>query len=216
MAWQVTPNAEASSFCIWHGSSSSNACNSASSKVFGLPSRGRSATSKSPSLKWRNQSLHVVSLTAASSQTFWSSQYALVTVFFEWKKKINISRKWRLFGTNSDIFTQPKVYDAKTKSPVCQNGLFTICLSLVHDVLDGSKSTSTYCWSYLLTNSGNLIAHRIHWVEGRLCWEIDIIWLKKLIFTIRIVVYWRKYFRCYVVISIYYRMEFKTLIFTFR
>ena len=27
----------------------------------------------------------------------------------------------------SDIFTQPKVYDAKTKSLMRQNGLFTIC-----------------------------------------------------------------------------------------
>ena len=41
------------------------------------------------------------------------------------------------------------------------NGLFTICLSLVHDVLDRAKSTSTYCWSHLLTNSGNLVAHLI-------------------------------------------------------
>ena len=41
-----------------------------------------------------------------------------------------------LFSTKSDIFTQPKVYDAKTKSLMCQNGLFTICLSLVHAVLD--------------------------------------------------------------------------------
>ena len=53
------------------------------------------------------------------------------------------------------------MYDAKTKSLMCQNGLFTICLSLVHVVLDRSKSTSTYCWSHLLTNSGNLVAHLI-------------------------------------------------------
>ena len=66
-----------------------------------------------------------------------------------------------LFGTKSDIFTQPKVYDAKTKSLMCQNGLFSICLSLVHDVLDTSKSTSTYCLSHLFTNSGNLVAHLV-------------------------------------------------------
>ena len=42
-----------------------------------------------------------------------------------------------------------------------RNSLFTICLSLVHDVFDMSKSTSTYCWSHLLTNSGNLVAHLI-------------------------------------------------------
>ena len=47
---------------------------------------------------------------------------------------------------------------------MCQNGLFTICLSLVHDVLDMSKSTSTYCWSHLFTNSGNLVAHLIHFI----------------------------------------------------
>ena len=51
-------------------------------------------------------------------------------------KKTNTSRKLRLFGTKSDISMQPKVYDAKTKSLMCQNGLFTICLSLDHDVLD--------------------------------------------------------------------------------
>ena len=44
---------------------------------------------------------------------------------------------------------------------MCQNGLFTICLSLVHDVLDMSESTSTYCWSHLFTNSVNLVAHLI-------------------------------------------------------
>ena len=60
-----------------------------------------------------------------------------------------------------DIFTQPKVYDAKTKSLLCQNSLFTICLSLVHDVLDMSKSTSTYCRSHLFISSGNLVAHLI-------------------------------------------------------
>ena len=53
-------------------------------------------------------------------------------------------------------------YDAKTKSLMCKNGLFTICLSLVHGVLDRSKSTSTYCWIHLLTNSGNLVAHLIY------------------------------------------------------
>ena len=53
------------------------------------------------------------------------------------------------------------IYDAKTKSLMCQNSLFTICLSLVHDVLDRSKSTSTYCWIHLLTNSENIVAHLI-------------------------------------------------------
>ena len=139
MAWRVTPNAEASSSCVWHESSSSNASNSASSMVFGIPSRGWSSTLKSPSLKRWNQSRHVVSLRAASPQTFWSPRYTSAAVFFEWKKKINTSRKWRLFGTKSDISTQPKVYDAKTKSLMCQNGLFTICPSLLHGVLDMSN-----------------------------------------------------------------------------
>ena len=44
---------------------------------------------------------------------------------------------------------------------MCQSGLFTICLSLDHDVLDMSKSTSTYYWSHLFTNSRNLVAHLI-------------------------------------------------------
>ena len=77
-------------------------------------------------------------------------------IFFNWEKKINTSGKWILFGRKLDIFTQPKVHDAKTKSLMCQNGLFTICLSLIHDVLDMSKWTSTYCWSHLFANSGNL------------------------------------------------------------
>ena len=41
---------------------------------------------------------------------------------------------------------------------MCQNGSFIICKSLVHDVLDMSKSTSTYCWRHPLTNSENLVA----------------------------------------------------------
>ena len=55
--------------------------------------------------------------------------------------------------------------NAKTKSLMCQNDLFTICLSLVHEVLDMSKSTSTYCWSHLFINSGNLVAHLIIFVS---------------------------------------------------
>ena len=47
---------------------------------------------------------------------------------------------------------------------MCQNGLFTICLGLVHDVLDGSKSTNNYCWSHLLKSSGNLVAQLIIFV----------------------------------------------------
>ena len=39
----------------------------------------------------------------------------------------------------NDIVANP-TYDAKTKSIMCQNGLLTICLSLVHDVSDMSKS----------------------------------------------------------------------------
>ena len=39
------------------------------------------------------------------------------------------------FGTKSDIFTQPKVYEAEIRSLMCQSGLFFICLSLVHGVL---------------------------------------------------------------------------------
>ena len=48
---------------------------------------------------------------------------------------MNTSRKLRSFGIKSDISTQPKVYDTKTKSLMCQIGLFTTCLSLVDDVL---------------------------------------------------------------------------------
>ena len=111
-------------------------------------------SSKLPSLKRQNQSQHVVSLRAASPWTFWSSRCALAAVFFEWKKKINTPRKRRLIGTKSDIFTQPKVYDAKTKSLMCQNGLFTICLSLLHDVLYMSKSTSIYAWAIYWQTAG--------------------------------------------------------------
>ena len=78
----------------------------------------------------------------------------------------------KLFCTKSDIFTQPKVYDAETKSLMCQNGLFTICLSLVHNVLDRSKSTSTYCWSFKskLTSSGELEDWRL---SSSLRWTYD-------------------------------------------
>ena len=50
---------------------------------------------------------------------------------------------------------------AGTHTHTHTNGLFTICLSLVHDIFDMSTSTSTYCWIYLLTNSGNLVEHSI-------------------------------------------------------
>ena len=33
-------------------------------------------------------------------------------------------------------FHTPKVYDAKTKSLICQNGLFSTYLSMIRDVLD--------------------------------------------------------------------------------
>ena len=49
------------------------------------------------------------------------------------------------------------------KSLMCQNGLFIICLRLIHDVLDRWKSTRTYCWIHLFTNSGNLVAHLTLW-----------------------------------------------------
>ena len=49
---------------------------------------------------------------------------------------------------------------------MCQNGVFTICLSLVHDVSDKLKSARTYCWSHLLTNSGNLVTHLIYINKG--------------------------------------------------
>ena len=157
MAWRVTPNAESSSSCVWQGSSSSSASNSASSKV------SKDGRQHRNHRLWRDGTNHgtLFNLDQHLRKIF-GALNALQPLFSsKWKKKINTSRKWRLFSTKSDIFTQPKAYDAKTKSLMCQQGLFTICLSLLHDVLDRSKSTSTYCWSHLLTNSGNLVAHLI-------------------------------------------------------
>ena len=54
---------------------------------------------------------------------------------------------------------------------MCQNGLFTICLSLVYNVLDVSKSTSIYCWNHLLTNSGNLVVHLIFFFSNSITRE---------------------------------------------
>ena len=62
----VTPNVSASSFCIWHESSSNNASNSASSYTFGLPLCSLSSTSNSPFLNFWNHSRQLLSLKAAS------------------------------------------------------------------------------------------------------------------------------------------------------
>ena len=51
----VTPNVNASSFCVWHKSSSNNS-NSVSSYTFGFPLRSLSSTSNSPFLNFWNYS----------------------------------------------------------------------------------------------------------------------------------------------------------------
>ena len=65
-----------------------------------------------------------------------------------------------------------------TKTIWCQNKITNVSNGLlVHDVLDISKSTSTYCWSHLLTNSGNLVAHLIHAFEWLVRSE-EITWVR--------------------------------------
>ena len=59
--WWSTPNAFANSSKVWVESSSSNACNSASLNFSGGFPRSLLLRSKSPLLKRRNQSVHVVS-----------------------------------------------------------------------------------------------------------------------------------------------------------
>ena len=58
----VTSNVRASSFCVWHESSSNNASNSASSYTFGLSLRSLSSTSNSPFLNFWNHSRQFLSL----------------------------------------------------------------------------------------------------------------------------------------------------------
>lgn len=105
--------------------------------------------------------MHVFTLLISSLWTCCCFQCDPAAVFFDWMKKVNISRKWRLFDTKSDISAQPKVHDGIRKSLICQGGLFTTYLSLVHYALVMSQSTTTYYWNHLFKNSGNLVAHLI-------------------------------------------------------
>ena len=100
---------------------------------------------------------------------FWKNSYKWIIEMNEIneRRKSTFPANVDCLAQKSQIFTQPKVYDTKTKSLMCQNGLFTMCLSLIHDVLGMSKSNSTYCWSHLLTNSGNLVAHLIIITKGK-------------------------------------------------
>jgi len=79
----VTPNVSASSFCVWHESSSNNAFNSAS---FGLPLRSLSSMSNSPFLNFWNYSRQLLSLKAASSYASRSNLWASAADFFKLKK----------------------------------------------------------------------------------------------------------------------------------
>ena len=81
-----TPNALANCLRVGVESSSSNACNSASTNFFGGFPRSVLLRSKSPLLKRWNQSLHVVSDKACSPKTFTRIRWLSATVFFELKK----------------------------------------------------------------------------------------------------------------------------------
>ena len=79
--------------------------------------------------------------------------------FFEWKKKINTSRKWRLFDTKWGIFTQPKVYNAKNKITNVSKRFVYHMSELGSWRFGCVKIDQHYCWSHPFTNSGNLVAH---------------------------------------------------------
>lgn len=66
------------------------------------------------------------------TKTFYNSLplYLSFVVFFL-NLHNNTSRNFTLFGTKSAIFTQAKVYDAKTKLVIAQKVLFTTYLSLI-------------------------------------------------------------------------------------
>ena len=80
----VTSNVSASSFCVWHESSSNNASNS--TYTFGLPLRSLSSTSNSPFLNFWNHSRQLLSLKAASPYASTSNLWASAADFFKLRK----------------------------------------------------------------------------------------------------------------------------------
>ena len=104
----VTPNVSASSFCVWHESSSNNVSNSVSSYTFGLPLRS-SSTSNS-FLNFWNHSRQLLSLKAALL-------YASISLRFLQIKEVNqkfpqmtlIRLKTRHFRTKRNIWCWYKI-----------------------------------------------------------------------------------------------------------
>lgn len=57
------------------------------------------------------------------------------------------------------VYKCSPIGDNQTFTHNQRNVLFTICLSLIHDLLDLSDSQHLHCLSNLLTNIGNFVAH---------------------------------------------------------
>ena len=126
----VTPNVSASSFCVWHESSSNNAFNFASLSIhtFGFPLRSLSSTSNSLFLNFWNYS-QLLSLKAASSYASTSNLWASAADFFKLKKSNRkfpqmtlIRLKTRHFRTKKNIWCK-----IANISRCCRMSNFTIC-----------------------------------------------------------------------------------------
>lgn len=169
MACSITPNIQVSFFCVWYGSSSTNASNSSSSTFLAIVYANSLEHRYHHVWNDRIQSCQNVSPICSIPVNFTDSLMPSSRRLLRMKEdflsnnshlqEVNTSCKCLLFDTKSDISTTKSI--GHKKSIMSWNSLFTIFLKLVHDVLVMFQSTITYYWSHELKNSSNLVAHLI-------------------------------------------------------
>ena len=158
----VTSNVRASSFCVWHESSSNNTSNSASSYTFGLPLRSLSSTSNLPFLNFWNHSRQLLSLKAASP-CFYKQSMSLSCKFLQ-IKEVNqkfpqmtfIRLKTRHFCTKKNIWCWYKIANI-SRLRCCRRSNLMIC----------RFTSNNFNYNLLVApsfaNGGNLFVLPIFW-----------------------------------------------------
>ena len=172
-----TPNVSASSFCVWHESSSNNASNSASSYTFGLPLRSLSSMSNSQFLNFwtihdnfSHLRQHHMLLQAIYfkeiNQKFPQMLIRLKTRHFRTKKNIwcwykiaNISRLWCCRISNLTIyrFTSNNFNYSLLMAPSFANGGNLFVLPIKSACISAASVWSSYAWMFdsWLSNSSS-------------------------------------------------------------
>lgn len=80
---------------------------------------------------------------------------------FEWKEREENVSQIKIIWQKISHFHTTKSTWSQSKLLMCQGGFFSICLSLIYDVLNIPQSTRTFYWSNLLRSRWNLVAHAI-------------------------------------------------------